>query len=136
MLALLARRGRSGIGNMREVLADRPPGYRPPESHLEARAQDILRKAGFWTFARQVDIGDDDGWIARVDFLDRAIRLVLQVDSDRWHAGLSDRLHDACQDHRATRAGYTVVRVTETQVWMRPHEVVDAVRVHRLALAS
>jgi very-short-patch-repair endonuclease len=131
MLAVLARRGRTGIANMRIVLADRPPGYRPPESHLEARTQEILRNAGLGQFERQSDVGDELGWIARVDFLDPATRLILQVDGDRWHASLSDRLHDADQDARLRRAGYRVLRITETQVFMHPDEVAAVVHAAR-----
>jgi hypothetical protein len=42
------------------------------------------------------------------------------------------RLADAAQTERLERAGYFVARVTETQVWMRPHEV--ATTAHRARL--
>jgi hypothetical protein len=57
MLKVLARRGRSGIANMRIVLEERPIGYRPPESHLESRVQQILRGAGLHGFERRSGCG-------------------------------------------------------------------------------
>jgi very-short-patch-repair endonuclease len=131
MLRLLGKRGRAGIRKMRAVLDERPPGYRPPESHLESRVQVLLRRAGLWGFERQIDIGDDDGWIGRVDFYERDTLTILQVDGDRWHTGLVDRLTDAAQVARLERAGFAVIRVTEGQVWLRPDEVGMAVRACR-----
>jgi hypothetical protein len=61
MLRALARRGRTGITNMRIVLADRPVGYRPPESGLEARVAKALVRDGLKAPERQVDLDDEDG---------------------------------------------------------------------------
>jgi very-short-patch-repair endonuclease len=113
---------------MRGVLADRPIGYRPPESHLEARVQRILREAGLPPFDRQVDVGDDDGWIARVDFLCRPLRVIVFVDGDRWHSGLVDRLGDRPQQTRLERTGFIIVRVPESMVFTYPRALVDMVR--------
>jgi very-short-patch-repair endonuclease len=132
MLRVLARRGRTGIVAMRTVLGERPIGYRAPESHLEARVQQILRSGGLPEFERQVDVGDDEGWIGRVDFLHRPSGFILQADGDRWHTQLLDRLADAAQVERLERAGYCVRRVTETQVWMRPRQVLEVAREHVL----
>lgn len=128
MLDVLARRGRTGITAMREVLDARPIGYRPPESRLEVRVEEIMRLGGLPTPERQVDVGDDDGWIARVDFLFRPRRLILFVDGSRWHGTLFDRLADDAQRERLRRAGYTVGRVTEAMVYRHPHEVIRTVR--------
>jgi very-short-patch-repair endonuclease len=128
MLDELAERGRPGIRAMREVLRDRPMGYRPPESHLEARTQHILRKAGLPEFERQVDVGDEAGWIGRVDFLYRPRHLILMVDGHRWHSALLDRLADDAQSARLVRAGFEVIRVSESQVWLSPDQVVARVK--------
>jgi very-short-patch-repair endonuclease len=132
LLDVLAQRGRAGIRAMRVVLAERPPGWRAPESHLEARTQQILRDGGLPPFERQVDVGDDDGWIGRVDFLERRNSVVLQVDGDRWHSSLLDRVADAEQTARLHRAGFVVARVTEAQVWLRPASVIATVHAHLL----
>ena len=76
-----AERGRPGIQIMRKLLADRPRTYRPPDSNLEARFQEIARSMGMTTLRRQVEVGAE-GWVGRVDFLDSKHPLVIEVDSD------------------------------------------------------
>jgi very-short-patch-repair endonuclease len=135
MLRILACRGRTGITAMRSVLEQRPIGYVAPESHLESRVRDILERSGLHGFDRQVDVGDDDGWIGRVDFLHRPSGFILMADGDRWHRQLVDRITDAEQHRRLAAAGYRLDRVTETQVWMRPQEVAATARRYVLAAA-
>jgi very-short-patch-repair endonuclease len=128
MLELFARRGRTGITAMREVLEVRGHDYRPPESNLERRVMKALSDGGLPPFERQVDVGDHEGWIARVDFLCRALRFVLLVDGDRWHSMLSDRAADDRQAMRLERAGYTVWRIPETVALSPPAHIVASVR--------
>jgi very-short-patch-repair endonuclease len=128
MLRVLARRGRPGIRNMREVLAERPIGYKPPESALEARVAQALVNGGLDAPERQVDLGDDDGWVARVDLYYRPLQLIIFVDGDFWHSMLSDRAGDARQQARLERAGFHVERVDEKTVYLDPHSIVRLVR--------
>ena len=111
-------------------------GYRPPESHLEARVQKIVVDGGLPAPERQVDVGDDDGWIARVDFLFRALRLILFVDGDFWHSTISDRAADADQQARLERAGFQVERISEATVFLEPHMIVRRVAHHRRELRA
>lgn len=122
MLPELAERGRTGIRLMRELLADRPGGYVPPASGLEARVIRLLDDAGIRT-TRQVDLGGDD-WIGRVDLVVQGTNVVVEVDSARFHSSLSDRRRDAARDEALGALGYAVVRVTEEEVWATPAAVV------------
>jgi len=133
MLRELAARGRPGIQRMRLLLEDRGPDYRPPESNLEARFQAIMRSAGILDLERQVNIGDDRGWLGRLDFLDRRRALIVEVDSDRFHTALVDKARDAAQRAALVAAGYRVLAVAEFDVWHRPWLVIDAVRAARAA---
>ena len=123
MAAELCRRGRPGSAAMREILAERGPDYRPPESNLERRALSVLDEAGIHGFERQVDIGDDERWLARVDLVHERRLAILQIDGDRYHTALLDRAHDAAQQEALERAGWVVGRVTEDDVWYRPRQV-------------
>jgi very-short-patch-repair endonuclease len=127
MLAVLAGRGRTGIKAMRDVLDDRPADHRPTESGLELRFGTLMARAGM-AFDRQVDLGGADGWIARVDFLHRPTRLVVFVDSDRFHTSPTDRHKDAGQDAALRAAGYAVERVNERQLWHTPEALIDHIR--------
>jgi very-short-patch-repair endonuclease len=126
MLPELAQRGRTGITAMRAILADRPAGYIAPASGLEARVVRLLDDAGIRT-RRQVDVGGDD-WIGRVDLLVVGTRLVIEVDSARFHSSKLDRERDERRDAELRERGYEVVRVTEEDAWHRPAEVVRRIR--------
>jgi very-short-patch-repair endonuclease len=119
----LACRGRSGISVMRERIAALEAGEQPTESGLELRCREILRRAGFTKLDQQVVLGDDDGFIARVDFCDRARRIVFEVDSDRFHGGLLDRQIDAVKTARLESIGWTVVRITEHEIFWERDEL-------------
>ena len=126
MLPELAQRGRTGIRVMRAILADRPAGYIAPASGLEARVVRLLDDAGVRT-RRQVDLGGDD-WIGRVDLVVVGTRLVIEVDSARYHTSKLDRERDARRDAELRARGYEVVHVNEEDAWHRPADVVRAVR--------
>jgi very-short-patch-repair endonuclease len=130
----LAARGHPGTVLMRRLLDDRGPGYVPPASGLERRFEAILRDAGEPPMERQVDVGGCT-WLARVDYIDRPCRVVVQIDSDRFHASVADQRHDERQTAALEAAGFTVIRVWESDVWLRAAEVVDRVRTARRAAA-
>jgi very-short-patch-repair endonuclease len=139
-LTRLACKGRPGITVMRELIERIDGGEAPTESGLELRCRDILAEAGFVGLAQQVVLGDEEGVIARVDFCDRAMRIVIEVDSDRYHGGLLDRMLDATKTERLETAGWTVVRITEQEIFWgrsalvrRLASVLAAARHQRLA---
>jgi very-short-patch-repair endonuclease len=134
-LGELAGSGRNGVTVLRELLEERGDDYVPPASGLEARFETILRRAGEPALRRQVDLGSDR-WIGRVDFCDPDRPLVVEVQSERYHTALVDKAHDERRIADLRAAGFEVVEVTDAQVWHRPHEVVDAVRVARQRLLT
>ena len=138
MLEDVAQRGRPGIRVMRQVLATRGLDYVPPASNLEARVSKILTAGGLPAMRRQVDTGDQSGWIGRVDLRDEVLPFIVEVQSERFHSSLVDRQLDADRIKRLERAGFVVVEVTDEQVWHRPHEVRDVVRAgrHRAGLSA
>jgi very-short-patch-repair endonuclease len=121
-------RGRTGTRALREVLAARPPGYVPPASGLEGRFVQIARDHDLPAMRRQVDLGEEESWCGRVDFLAVDVPLVVEVDSDRYHAALVDRLADARRQEALVAAGFTVARIDEFDVWHRPSAAVRVVR--------
>lgn len=128
VLAMLNTRGLTGVGVLRDLLVDRPNDYVPPASGLEARAIQILTDAGLPPMKRQVDLGDSESWCGRVDLVATGHRLVLEIDSERYHTALVDVEDDRRRQVRLESAGFQVVRVTDFQVWHRPRQVVAAVR--------
>ena len=133
MLDELAQRGRPGIRVMRQVLADRPISYVPPASGLESRLNQLLERSGQRPLRRQVDTGDEVGWIGRVDFRADDVPLIVEVQSERFHTSLIDRQLDGSRIKRLRAAGYTVVEITDLEVWHRPERAVAKVAAGRAA---
>jgi hypothetical protein len=133
-VAGLPRRGGArGTAASRRLALERGPNHRPVESGLEHRFASILRDAGEAPFERQVDLGDDDGWIGRVDFVDHPCRLIAEVQSELFHSGRVDRVRDEARFSRFRRAGWTLLEIREFDIWHRPYRVVAVVRDARRA---
>lgn len=121
-------RGRAGTAALRRLLEGLPADYVPAASGLESRFASIVADHDLPPMRRQVDLGDEERWCGRVDFLAVDAPLVVEVDSDRYHRALSDQEADAARRSRLDRAGFVVVRMEEFQVWHRAADVVAAVR--------
>ncbi len=127
VLDVLGKRGRPGTRVIRELLSSRGCDYVPPASGLEGRFRDILERDGQRSMARQVDVGGTT-WLGRIDFIDREAKLIVQIDSERYHFALIDRSADDEQTAALEAAGWRVLRFTDAQVWYHADEVVAAVR--------
>lgn len=124
----LSRQGRTGLVLARDLLHERGPGYRPPQTGLERRVMRLLEEAGLTGFERQVDTSGEEGWIGRVDFRHRTLPVILEVQSELYHEGLSNRRADAARIAALTRAGFVVVEVWEHDVWHRPDALLTRLR--------
>jgi very-short-patch-repair endonuclease len=128
MLPELAKRGRTGITVMREILAANPIGTAVPASGNEARFEEICGNAGIHGLERQVDVGGHS-WLGRVDYLLRRLDLVIEIDSELHHTSPGDRARDEERDAAMLAAGFRrVLRVAAEDLWRRPHLVAAAVR--------
>lgn len=135
VLARLGGRGRPGTRRMRRVLDGRDPTI-PDLTELEALARAVIVGAGLPEPEWQVDISDAQGWIGRVDGLYRAERIVIELDSRRWHGQPTDQLEDARRDHRLTSAGYIVERRRWSDLTLRPDAVIATLRALLAARSS
>jgi very-short-patch-repair endonuclease len=131
----LAEHGRAGTVLLRTMLTERGVDYVSPESELEARFLQLVRRFELPEPERQRDLGDLDGWIGRVDFVWREWRLVVEVDGAVFHDGRLDQLHDAERDARLERRGWNVLRFRWDDVLHRAADVAAAIRI-RGAIAS
>ncbi|MDX1448861.1 MAG: type IV toxin-antitoxin system AbiEi family antitoxin domain-containing protein [Acidimicrobiia bacterium] len=118
----LARRGRNGIVALREAAEARGVDWVPPQSNLESRFMSLIDPVGAHGFERQVTIRRGS-WAARVDFLHRSSRTVVEVQSERYHAALTSREDDAERIARLEAAGFTVVEVWDTELFYEPDSV-------------
>ena len=112
--------GPAGWVVLRRLAAARPEGYQRRGPKLERRFEEILERAGEAPFERQVDLGDDEGWIGRVDFADRRLKVIVEVQGQTFHTSLSDRRRDAERFRRLRAAGWIVVEVAEDEIFRKP----------------
>ena len=116
---------------MREILGERDAHYVPPASELEALFRELLRAAGLPDPVRQLDVGDGNGWIGRVDFAYPRFGLLIELDGRRFHSALLDRRADARREQRLRAGGWAeVVRFSWFDVVHQPELVVALL--HRL----
>jgi hypothetical protein len=91
--------------NLRLALEDMGMGA---WSAPEARAGEILRQANVPTFEPNATIFLPSGGYLVVDFLWRALRAVLEIDSDEYHADPEDRDATDARHIALERLGYSV----------------------------
>ncbi len=125
---IFGKRGRRGTVLMRELAEARPPEFIAPESGLESRFQDILEKKRIRGFVRQRNLGSDVEWLGRVDFAHEKHRIVVQIDSDRFHSALLDQQADQRQTAALLAAGWQVLRFTEWQLWQDSEAITSKIR--------
>jgi hypothetical protein len=77
--------GRPGLSLLRALVDERGDDYVPPASNLEARFASIITQAGLPEMRRQVDSGDDERWVGRVDFRDVDRPLIVEIQSETFH---------------------------------------------------
>lgn len=123
----LAGRGRRGSGFLRELTDALLPGYIPPASELESRFRDVTAAAGISGWVRQADVGGDE-WAGRVDVVFHAAKLVVELDSRRWHDSRGAIEADRQRDNRLVAAGWRVIRITWRQLHDDPGGVVALLR--------
>jgi hypothetical protein len=124
----IARRGRNGTAAMRVVLEPRLASITMDRSELEERGLAFLRRHGF----PSPDVEFRPPWagpaVARVDLAWPDHRVVLELDSRKWH-DRSDRFeNDRLRDQLAMSHGWIVVRVTWRQLHDDAHGVASRLR--------
>jgi very-short-patch-repair endonuclease len=119
-LAAEGGKGKRGTGTLRTILARRLAGHRPTESQLETRFLQFLRRHRLPRPERQTTIYDQSGVVARVDFIYPAQRLIVEVDSRRYHSSPADWERDLRRRNRITSGGYLILHATHHRMRADP----------------
>jgi hypothetical protein len=127
-LDTMAKRGRTGTRAFRRMLRSLGCTVGNPESGLELDLLGMVADAGLPMPELQVEFGDDQGFIARVDALWRPQRVIGEADSDRFHTAPLDVEADRRRDERLTALGFEVVRFDEAQIRGRSTSVIARLR--------
>ena len=122
-MADLARPGRRGIAQLRELLLDSGG-----ESALERRFLRLLRAAKIRRPRTQVSFRANTTRAIRVDFLFEAEGLVVEVSGRVGHASDADRRKDARRRNELVHQGFRFIEFTTADVMDDPNYVVTTIR--------
>jgi hypothetical protein len=120
--AELWRRGKPGSAEMRRVVDERAPGYVPPASELAAMFDDVCTRFGLPVGRREVNTGGE-AWIGRVDVIYDRWKLIVELDSRRWHDTSSAFEDDRRRDNALVAEGWRVIRITWRMLMDEPEKV-------------
>jgi hypothetical protein len=125
--AELWRRGKPGSAEMHLVVEERAPGYVPPASEIAALFDDVCARFGIPLGRREVNAGGE-AWIGRVDVIYDDAKLIVELDSRRWHDTSSAFEDDRRRDNALVLAGWRVIRITWRMLMDEPERVADLLR--------
>lgn len=124
---VLCRRGRPATPLMRDLIEHVAPGYVPPATVLEADYRDLCDRFGLPQGVRQVNAGGD-AWIGRVDVIYREQKLIVELDSRRWHNTSAAFESDRTRTNELVLSGWRVVRITWRMIHDDPEGVARLIR--------
>ena len=116
-------RGRNGVSVFERILVERSGGA-VTESWLERETLRLIDGAGLPRPVCQGKIGSSGAFVARVDFVNPAERVVIEVLGHAWHSTRAQVGADAARRRRLVLEGYVVLDFTYDDVVHRPGEVV------------
>jgi G:T-mismatch repair DNA endonuclease (very short patch repair protein) len=130
--ALYARIGqlgelRRGTAAMRRLMKRRLSAA-VPESSPETKFDQLVHRAGLPAPTPQYEVRDGDVLFARVDFAYPRSRILIEIQSTRWHDGQFEVRRDRRRHARLAALGYRVIPIGTDDLRDRPDEVVAQVR--------
>jgi hypothetical protein len=119
---------RHGVKAMKQLLKTRTEGH-VPESVVETQFALLLRHAGLPEPIPQFAVHDEEGaLIGRVDFAYPDERVLIEIQSTRWHGGPEDRQRDDRRHARMSALRYHVVPIGTADLRTHPRDVVATIR--------
>ena len=113
---------------MRGILEDRLGWTAITQSQLEDEFLNILRAAGVELPVSQVRIVRRGGrTVARVDFVYLELRLIIELDGERYHTDRGTFRSDRRRQNELIQEGYRVLRFTAWDLFAAPDYVVAQV---------
>jgi hypothetical protein len=110
------KRGRNGVGVLRELLRGRDPLAGIPESAMETKLKRLLRRHGLPTPVFQYVIRDGDRFVARVDAAYPDRHIAIEFDSYEHHTGTLALVRDTDRRNRLMQIGWNTVTFTSADL--------------------
>lgn len=117
----LARRGKRGSANVRELIDARGQGQVVDPTVLERKGRAILARCGLATPIAQYPIPWDPK--RRFDDAYPSHRIAIEWDSAAWHSQVAAMSSDRRRDREAALHGWVIVRFTWDDVSKRSDDV-------------
>lgn len=128
VLQRLSRRGRRGVRTLRSVLDAREGRNAVPESEMETRLVQLLRRHGLPDPLLQHEIRVGSHFVARVDAAYPVAKLALEYDSFTHHSGRRALVLNSERRNRLHVLGWTTITVTAVDLRNGGAVVAAAVR--------
>jgi very-short-patch-repair endonuclease len=129
----LSRPGKHGMKKLGRILAERGPGYVPPESTLERLLLKVLRNAGLPKPRLQAQLPWRTTLPSRCDAIYDDARIILEADGRRWHTRVDQMANDRRRDREALNHGYRPYRFVYEELKRDPKMVVETITEARAA---
>jgi len=121
----VARRGRTGVGIIRPLVAERFAWRGLTESPLEDLFRRIVAGSSMPMPEAQYVLSEPDGtFVGRFDFAYADRFALIELDSERWHMDPVSFQRDREKQNRANALGFTVYRFTYRQLRHGPDAVI------------
>ena len=126
-LATFGRQHHRGTSILRGLLAERGPGYAPPESEMEAVFYALLEGSDLPPGVRQFWVWDGKGW-RRLDYAFPDPGVAVELDGLEPHGTREAMQDDRRRDRRLQRRGWAVLRFTCDDIIRCPQETLAEIR--------
>jgi hypothetical protein len=121
-------RGRNGIGVLRALVRDLDPLAGVPESAMETKLKQLLRRNGFPTPVFQYEIWHRGRFIARVDAAYPEHRIAIEYDSYEHHTGKEAIVRDNDRRNELRKIRWRTVVFTAADIAADGGPALDALR--------
>jgi hypothetical protein len=129
----LRRPGKRGMAKLRRILAERGPGYVPPQSWLQRRLVTVLCAGGLPKPLLEVQLPWRTERQSRTDALYDDTLILMEADGRRWHTRVDQMAEDRRRDREAQNHGYRAYRFVYQELRYDPEMVVETIREARAA---
>ena len=129
----LRRPGKRGMKRLGRILAERGPGYVPPQSWLQRRLVTVLAAGGLPKPRLEVQLPWRTERESRTDALYDDTLILMEADGRRWHTRVDQMAEDRRRDREAQNHGYRPYRFVYQELRYDPDMVVETIREARAA---
>lgn len=130
-------RGRNGIGVLRRLVATQDPLAGIPESAMETKLKQLLRRRGLPTPEFQYVIRHNGRFVARVDAAYPALRIAIEFDSYEHHTGRMAIVRDNDRRNKLKRIQWESITFTAADLSKNGGPALEAlIAAHHRAASS